>query len=458
MVRVWMMRSSVGCGNGGRLTTWWWGVVLLAMPALLGACNQLQQSSAASAHRQSPAFQTRPAVSMTPIADADGDGIEDALDRCPGTPHGKAVDSQGCEVPVFIRLVLQYQDNSADLPAYSEERLAAIASLLLENPGMRLTVDAHTDNRGPDLTNQQLSEERARSIQHVLEGRHGVPAGRIVARGHGAARPLVSNASERGQARNRRAELVLSGSWKAYTGDDLPASMMALNFAKDSSILTPQSRKSLEAIGRYLRKHPDVQARVTARHGAAANSQLAHARAQSIQAYLARYYGVAPDQLAVDFLDAPKAAQAASPAAPAAAAASPLAARYGLGGQAASAAATGPAGGPEFGAVCFDTRQTDVQSDASGTVDALGRMLSMSPHLRCILAGHTDNVGNDEVNLRISRERAEGVRQYLLTKYNLKAEQLEVQAFGKNAPVASNETEEGRRLNRRVEFKILEIQ
>ncbi|AGW13049.1 OmpA family protein [Megalodesulfovibrio gigas] len=452
MVRLSVIKKGRAC-CWNRLSSLLWCALLVASSVLLYGCNQRNTPVAASVARQTPTA-AMASASMTRIADADGDGIEDRLDRCPDTPSGKAVDSEGCMVPVFMKLALQYPDNENGLPPYSEERLAALATLLRENPDMRLIVDAHTDNRGTDDANQALSEERARAIKKALEARHGVPADRIVARGHGAARPLVSNASERGQARNRRAELVLSGTWKAYTGDDLPAEMMALNFAANSNVLTPQSRKSLEAIGRYLRKHPDVQARVTAKHGGAgADQQLSLARAESIQAYLSRYYGVAADQLAVEFLDAPRTAQAA-PASPAPGPASPLAARYGLG----SATAPGVPAVQEFGAVCFDSRQTDIQTEAAGAVEALGRMLSVSPHLRCILVGYTDNVGSDETNLRISRERAESVRQYLLTKYDINTEQLEVQGRGKDMPVASNDTEEGRRQNRRVEFRVIQIQ
>ncbi|GAB7079334.1 OmpA family protein [Megalodesulfovibrio paquesii] len=474
-------------GEGGRWRTHairWLPIAGILLGVLaLSACGAMQRHHALRQQRNNVAAGTAGsagaaasspllASSLAPIKDADLDGIADTMDRCPNTPKGLAVDSQGCTVPVFIKLTFQYGDNETTLPAAGEERLAAIAELLRSNPDARLRVDAHTDNRGTDESNLALSQARAQAIREVLEGTYRVPAGRIVAEGHGAFQPLVSNAAPQGQARNRRAELVLTGSWHAYAGDDLPGSMLALKFSANGDVLTPQSRKSLEAIGRYLRKHPDVQARVTARHGDEASRAGApaqrlgkpqgqdpvQARAETIQAYLARLYGVPRDQLAVEFLDLPATATPRTPAASVPA----------VTGTAATGASASP-GSPAFKAICFETLQTDVQAnvqaggqagapggnEALKAMDSLGRMLSASPHLRCILAGHTDDVGPEEANLRIARERAESVRQYLLTHYQLAPEQLEVRAFGESSPLASNETEEGRRQNRRVEFQVL---
>jgi len=67
------------------------------------------------------------------------------------------------------------------------------------------------------------------------------------------------------------------------------------------------------------------------------------------------------------------------------------------------------------------------------------------------LEGHTDNTGKPDDNLRLSKERAEAVRNYLVGR-GVKAERVETVGFGATHPMASNKTEEGRRLNRRVEF------
>ena len=70
------------------------------------------------------------------------------------------------------------------------------------------------------------------------------------------------------------------------------------------------------------------------------------------------------------------------------------------------------------------------------------------------IAGHTDNVGNDQVNLILSKKRAEAVRDYLVSK-GVPADRIRTLFFGETQPIASNDTEEGRQKNRRVEMTIV---
>jgi len=69
------------------------------------------------------------------------------------------------------------------------------------------------------------------------------------------------------------------------------------------------------------------------------------------------------------------------------------------------------------------------------------------------LAGHTDNTGSLELNLRLSKERAEAVKAYLVSK-GANPSRIEATGYGPNQPIASNKTAEGRQQNRRVEFTI----
>ena len=77
------------------------------------------------------------------------------------------------------------------------------------------------------------------------------------------------------------------------------------------------------------------------------------------------------------------------------------------------------------------------------------------PDLRIELSGHTDSVGSDAANQKLSEARAESVRAYLIQK-GISIDKIEAVGYGESSPVASNDTDEGRQLNRRVEFKILE--
>ena len=72
------------------------------------------------------------------------------------------------------------------------------------------------------------------------------------------------------------------------------------------------------------------------------------------------------------------------------------------------------------------------------------------------IAGHTDNTGSKDANLKLSRERAEAVKTFLVKFYGISPERLVARGYGETQPVASNETEEGRARNRRVVFTRLD--
>ncbi|MEI7803078.1 MAG: OmpA family protein [Bacteroidota bacterium] len=67
------------------------------------------------------------------------------------------------------------------------------------------------------------------------------------------------------------------------------------------------------------------------------------------------------------------------------------------------------------------------------------------------IAGHTDNVGTSEFNMQLSKARAESVREYLISR-GLKASRFIIEYYGETKPIDTNDTEEGRQKNRRVEM------
>lgn len=68
------------------------------------------------------------------------------------------------------------------------------------------------------------------------------------------------------------------------------------------------------------------------------------------------------------------------------------------------------------------------------------------------IAGHTDNVGSEEKNLRLSQERAEAIKQFLINYYGISTERLFARGYGESIPMATNDTDESRAKNRRVVF------
>ncbi|HRI78962.1 MAG TPA: OmpA family protein, partial [Cyclobacteriaceae bacterium] len=78
----------------------------------------------------------------------------------------------------------------------------------------------------------------------------------------------------------------------------------------------------------------------------------------------------------------------------------------------------------------------------------------VNPKVEILLTGHTDNRGDKDHNLRLSQRRVERVKGYLVSK-GINAKRIAGKGFGGSKPIASNDTEETRRLNRRVEFTIV---
>jgi OOP family OmpA-OmpF porin len=134
--------------------------------------------------------------------DSDGDGVYDHEDQCPGTPKGAKVDERGCWVIRDIR----FATGKAEITKDSYPELDGIVGVLERNPALVLEIQGHTDNKGSASFNQQLSERRAQSVLEYLVG-HGIDRSRLRAAGYGLTRPVASNDTAEGRAKNRRVEL-----------------------------------------------------------------------------------------------------------------------------------------------------------------------------------------------------------------------------------------------------------
>ncbi len=120
-----------------------------------------------------------------------------------------------------------------------------------------------------------------------------------------------------------------------------------------------------------------------------------------------------------------------------------------------------PAAIPERGqtlrleGVNFEFNSATLTADSSATLDRVAESLIAHPEAQIEVDGHTDAKGKDSYNLSLSKKRAQSVADYLVGK-GVNASQLKVQGYGEKQPVASNDTEEGRAQNRRVELKRLD--
>lgn len=104
--------------------------------------------------------------------------------------------------------------------------------------------------------------------------------------------------------------------------------------------------------------------------------------------------------------------------------------------------------------VYFEFGKSVLTPESFPALNELVELLKAEPGMEIEISGHTDNIGNSASNLRLSHERAESVRRYLIRK-GISSQRISAVGYGDTLPVASNETEEGRQMNRRTEVKIL---
>lgn len=95
--------------------------------------------------------------------------------------------------------------------------------------------------------------------------------------------------------------------------------------------------------------------------------------------------------------------------------------------------------------------------DSFSELDRVVAFLNKNPRAGIEINGHTDNTGDDKTNMELSKKRAEEVRSHIIGK-GIEKDRIGFRFFGKDKPVAGNDTEEGRRLNRRVEFVITKLE
>jgi outer membrane protein OmpA-like peptidoglycan-associated protein len=108
----------------------------------------------------------------------------------------------------------------------------------------------------------------------------------------------------------------------------------------------------------------------------------------------------------------------------------------------------------ETGSVLLKSPESFQQLDAAGRAFKKALEVGKGDKWVIEIAGHTDNSGSAETNLKLSQERAEGVRQYLLQTYGLPPQVVVARGYGQSQPIASNDTPDGREKNRRVVFKV----
>lgn len=102
----------------------------------------------------------------------------------------------------------------------------------------------------------------------------------------------------------------------------------------------------------------------------------------------------------------------------------------------------------------YDSGKASIRQESYSKLDELAQNLLDYPNLKIEIIGHTDNVGSDEANLLLSKNRAKSVVDYLTTK-GVPTSRLSHNGYGESRPIADNDSETGRQINRRTEIRIL---
>ncbi|MCB0820524.1 MAG: OmpA family protein, partial [Bacteroidetes bacterium] len=105
--------------------------------------------------------------------------------------------------------------------------------------------------------------------------------------------------------------------------------------------------------------------------------------------------------------------------------------------------------------IFYDFDKSTLRPASVSELDRLTKLLETNPKMRIEISSHTDNVGSAAYNEKLSAARALSVVNYLVEKKGIKKDRLEYKGYGFTQPIAPNDTDQGRQLNRRTEFKIL---
>lgn len=136
------------------------------------------------------------------LTDTDGDGVYDEQDDCPNTPKGAVVSERGC----WIVKNLLFDFNKWDIKSEFYHNLDQVVLILKKNPALKIKIQGHTDAVGTAVYNMKLSEKRAVAVMGYFL-KKGIQKERLASEGFGLTRPIDTNSTAEGRAKNRRVEL-----------------------------------------------------------------------------------------------------------------------------------------------------------------------------------------------------------------------------------------------------------
>ncbi len=104
--------------------------------------------------------------------------------------------------------------------------------------------------------------------------------------------------------------------------------------------------------------------------------------------------------------------------------------------------------------ILFDTNKATIKSSSESVLKEIGTALNENPSVKILITGHTDNVGKDADNQKLSEQRAESVKNYLSKNFSIDKTRISTNGKGASEPISNNNSEFGKQQNRRVEFNV----
>ena len=194
---------------------WWEGMALAGLEVVLG--GHLKPTVAVPPVVE-PDVYVPPVVVVEEDVDSDGDGVEDSLDACPGTPMNVVVDERGCPIPVDItdelkmELRVFFDNDKSTIKSQYQPEIAKVAEKMREYPNSTARIEGHASKTGPSARyNQRLSEARAVAVKSMLTNEFGIAPNRLSTVGYGYDQPIADNDTEEGRAMNRRVYAIITG-------------------------------------------------------------------------------------------------------------------------------------------------------------------------------------------------------------------------------------------------------
>ena len=107
-----------------------------------------------------------------------------------------------------------------------------------------------------------------------------------------------------------------------------------------------------------------------------------------------------------------------------------------------------------FRSLEFENGKADILPAMHQDLDKLANFMIDHPNFKLHISGHTDSQGSEESNLRLSQARADAIKAYLVYQFSIEGDRIEAHGYGSSMPIIQEESEDHRKLNRRVEFEI----